>query len=115
MGPGHVKPHLRQAPSPTSPGFWKAGLYPSQVGKGTHDGVLFSDGGPQDQARAMPALWVLRQEGKPSNPGCAPEEMGRVLLAASSVWVTLGPAPAGGEARLSWADSSPGSGFHFVI
>lgn len=72
MGPGRAKPRLRQAPSPMSPGFWKAGLYPSQVGKETHDGVLFSDGGPQDQARAMPALWALRQGRETLKPRLCP-------------------------------------------
>ena len=61
-----------KAPSLMSPGFWKTGLYPSQVGKGAHDGVLFSDGGPQDQARAMPALWALRQGRETLKPRLCP-------------------------------------------
>lgn len=59
-------------PGQASPGSWKAGLYPSQVGKGTHDGALFSHGGPQDQARAMPALWALRQGRETLKPRLCP-------------------------------------------
>lgn len=58
LGPGSGKPCLLIM----SPGFRKAGLYPSKVKKGFMTvGCLLSDQAPQDQVRTMPVLWELRQ------------------------------------------------------
>lgn len=87
LGSGSGKPCLF-----LSPGFSKAGLYPSQVEKGFMEvGCLLSDRAPQDHAHALGAK-TMKGTLKFSfgHFSATPEEMGGVLLVLWGTWDLVG-------------------------